>query len=135
MDSIINLVTNDYVHQIMKKILTALLLLTTASSFAQNKDDTLFITTKNYQITITDNCEEGEITCNDVTYHSVNKKNHTGLTLSGHTINIGQSEDFRGYDFSNGAYLYRLRPEEDDTWSLYVIKGDKTLLHEKGVEH
>ncbi|MEY8712905.1 hypothetical protein [Mangrovibacter phragmitis] len=119
----------------MKKILTALLLLTTASSFAQNKNDTLSITTKNYQITITDNCEEGEIACNDVTYHSVNKKNHTELTLSGHTINIGQSEDFRGYDFSNGEYLYRLRPEEDDTWSLYVIKGDKTLLQEKGVEN
>lgn len=115
------------------KNLILLFLFISFASFAQTKDDKPFMVTKTFDIYITDNCSEFDTSCDDVTYHSVNRKNHQEITLKGKTITTGQSNDFKGYDFKNGEYLYRLLPDNDgDKWSLYVIKEGKTLLQEQG---
>lgn len=97
-------------------------------------DKSPFLITPHYKIFIDEHCSEYDIACNNVTYTSVNKKTGLTLTLKGATINVGPSQDFRGYDFPNGEYLYRLIPSDKDSsrWELLVMKKGHVLLQESG---
>ncbi len=100
--------------------------------------DELVILTKTYKISIDQNCQEGEVSCDNVTYHSLNKKNNKEITLKGKVINQKPSMDFAGYEFDNGDYAYTLTPDysasdsQYEYWMLNVFKGNKVVFSEAG---
>ncbi len=121
-------------------------MLFSTSVFAQTTTDKPFFESKNFKIYISEGqCAQYDVVCNDVTYHSVNKKNNNQLTLKGKTLNVGPSQDFRGYIFKNGAYTYTLSPSnsasnyDDSQWILTVDQasatGDKVIFTEYGTSN
>lgn len=46
-----------------------------------------------------DKCDEG-LSCDNVTYYEINKKTGKALRIKGHTVNIGPTDDFKGYAFT-----------------------------------
>ena len=114
------------------KLITISLLITLAFCSLANAADTL--TTENYVVTISQNCEEGNVTCDDVTYHGVSKKTGKAITLKGTTIHTKCADGetpcrFLGYEFKNGDITYVVL----ESGLLQVIKGkSKILLEEKG---
>ncbi len=93
-------------------------------------------TTPNFQITITRNCPEGYVTCNNVKYQGVNRKTGAAIVLKGKTIHSPGSDGttpgrFLGYEFLNGNYRYVVAVE-GDSGNLMVYRGSKLLLNEGG---
>jgi len=99
----------------------------------------LTLTTPSYLITITVNCEEGVIGCDDVSYVGVNRKNKKSIYLKGRErmhYCPGDEGDgpgktpchHEGYEFHNGKTKYFI----GDDGSLEVSQGAKILLQEKG---
>ena len=100
---------------------------------------TLTLTTPNYLITLTINCEEGVVGCDDVTYVGVNRKNKNSIHLKGRELMRYCPDDqgdgpgktpchHEGYEFHNGKTKYFI----GDDGSLEVSQGAKILLQEKG---
>ncbi|MCO7263159.1 hypothetical protein [Dickeya zeae] len=126
------------------KIISIMLAIITFSTLAQEQNSLRpFFRGEIYDIYLSyGKCSQNDIECDDITYHSINKKNKSELNIKGKTLNIGPSKDFRGYIFINGSYTYTLTPspEEDNydesIWFLDVYKktdkGDKPILREKG---
>ncbi|MRS90036.1 hypothetical protein GJV04_08295 [Enterobacteriaceae bacterium RIT714] len=88
------------------------------------------------------NCVDNDLACDGITYHSLNKKNGSVLTImNGSTLNEGELQNFRGYIFRNKDYFYTLTPDPDSysnesqAWILTVTKNtkgkDKILLQQK----
>ena len=71
------------------------------NKFKSNESLTDFIETPTRYIIINqDKCDEG-LSCDNVAYYEINKK--TGKTFKiarGETINIGPTQDFKGYSFT-----------------------------------
>jgi len=96
------------------------------NKFKSNESLTDFIETPTRYIIINqDKCDEG-LSCDNVAYYEINKK--TGKTFKiarGETINIGPTQDFKGYSFTikeKGKELfYTLR-----LTSYFVIMHPKT---------
>ena len=92
------------------------------------------LSTKNHVVTIHVNCEEGNVTCDKVTYHGVSKKSGKSITLEGttkHTICADGVTPCRfiGYEFKNGNITYLVL----ESGLLQVVKGESdVLLEEKG---
>jgi hypothetical protein len=91
------------------------------------------LTTPSYTIQIKVNCEEGNVTCDNVTYVGTSKKTGQSITLRGKTKHAMCADGvtpchFQGYEFWNGKTYYRVL--EDG--SLLVMQGKKVLLQEKG---
>jgi hypothetical protein len=110
-----------------KSWLAAILAVLAAPAAAQ------ILTTPNYVVTITVNCEEGNVTCDDVTYHGVSKKSGKALTLKGRTRHTICADGvtpcrFLGYEFKSGRTTYVVQ----DAGVLLVIREKKILLQEKG---
>ena len=84
------------------------------NKFKSNESLTDFIETPTRYIIINqDKCDEG-LSCDNVAYYEINKK--TGKTFKiarGETINIGPTQDFKGYSFTikekGKELLYNLR--------------------------
>lgn len=114
-------------------------LLATFSFFASASEDEPFIVTKSFNIYVTEKCQEGDISCNNVIYRGVNRKTKQEITLKGYVVNVKPSMDFAGYEFDHGDYQYTLTPkrEEDshgnDKWVLMVFKNQKLIFTEDGV--
>ena len=98
------------------------------------------LTTPSYIITITKNCEEGEVGCDDVTYVGVNRKSKKTITLKGADLMHYCPDDLGdgpgktpcrhiGYEFKNGKVNYFV----SDDGSLEVTRGAKVLVKEQGV--
>lgn len=107
-------------------LLTALLLLA-----VQARASTL--TTPSFVIEIKVNCEEGNVTCDNVTYIGTSKKTGKSITLRGKTKHHPCADgvtpcQFQGYEFRTGTSYYRVL--EDG--SLLVMQGKKVVLEEKG---
>jgi hypothetical protein len=128
----------------MKKLLALSLVCFSLPAMAQTPAAKKpFFDSKSYQVFLdTSKCVEGDVECDGIIYHSINKKNHHQLTLKGSTLNIGPSHDFRGYIFRNGDYSYVLSPaagagnDDNHVWTLQVsqhqAQGDKVLFSENG---
>lgn len=92
------------------------------------------LTTKNYLITITRHCQEGEVTCDKVTYHGISKKTQQAITLNGQTLHTLCADGatpcrFLGYEFNAGKITYFVL----ETGLLRVVKnGNKVLVEEQG---
>jgi hypothetical protein len=86
------------------------------------------IQTKSFKIKITRHCEEGNVSCDRVTY--VGKDLNTGksIRLKGKTVNSSKSYRFLGYEFRNGKYLYLV----DTNNFLQVYRGRKLIVAEQG---
>ncbi|MEA5511754.1 hypothetical protein VB715_18440 [Crocosphaera sp. UHCC 0190] len=92
--------------------------------------------TKNFKITINSNCQEGEVTCDHVSYEGINVNTGESLQLIGKTLHTTCADGitpcrFLGYEFLNGKYRYMVT--EDG--SLLVYQGEKLLLEEQGTWH
>jgi hypothetical protein len=88
--------------------------------------------TKNYVITISRNCQEGEVTCDKVTYHGVSKKSGQEITLQGSTIHSMCADGvtpcrFLGYKFKTGKITYHVF----ESGLLQVVKGANNVLVEE----
>lgn len=92
------------------------------------------LTTKNYVVTVTNNCEEGTVTCDNVTYHGISKQTGKAITLKGSTKHTMCSDGvtpcrFLGYEFKNGNVTYLVL----ESGLLQVFKGEsEVLLEEQG---
>lgn len=115
--------------------LSVLLLFVTLSDTAA----ALTLTTPSYLITLTINCEEGVLGCDNVTYLGVNRKNKKSIHLKGRELMHYCPDDqgdgpgntpchHLGYEFHNGKTIYFI----GDDGSLTVNQGSKVLLQEKG---
>ncbi len=80
-------------------------LLLSSLSFA--KSDVCYSST-NYDIYIDVLCEEGNVACDKVTYQGVRKSDGATIRLKGKTMNRARTLNFYGYEFKNGAYVYRV---------------------------
>ena len=89
--------------------------------------------TNNYNITVTVNCMEGNVTCDKVTYEGVNKNNGKSITLNGATWHTysedGTPSRFLGYRFKSGNIDYLV----SESGKLSVIRNKtEVLLEESG---
>ncbi|PAX60698.1 hypothetical protein [Brunnivagina elsteri] len=118
----------------LKKTIISLVLLPVASiSLFAGVANAETLKTRNYKVTITRNCPEGYVTCNNVTYVGKNLKTGQSIRLKGKTIHtIGADgvtpSRFLGYEFRNNKYLYRVTADG----VLTVFNGKKLVLQEKG---
>lgn len=89
--------------------------------------------TENYTIEIQQNCGEGYVTCDDVSYHGTSHKTGKQLRLKGETLSRMCADgvtpcQFLGYEFKNGDTTYRVF----DSGQLLVEQNGKTLVDESG---
>ncbi len=89
--------------------------------------------TENFRITISNNCSEGSVTCNDITYVGQELKTGSSIRLKGKTLNLMCRDRvtpcrFIGYEFRNKNYRYLVT--EDGR--LQVYRSTKLILDEKG---
>jgi hypothetical protein len=92
------------------------------------------LTTNNYVVTITKNCEEGNVTCDDITYRGISKQTGEAITLKGSTKHTKCADGmtpckFIGYEFKNGNITYLVL----ESGLLQVFQGEsEVLLEEQG---
>jgi hypothetical protein len=86
------------------------------------------IRTKNFEIKITRHCEEGNISCDRVTYVGKSLRTGKSISLTGKTLNRSQSYTFLGYEFRNGIYTYFISNHN----VLMIYKGGRVILREEG---
>jgi hypothetical protein len=92
------------------------------------------LTTDSYVVTIATNCEEGSVTCDNVTYRGLSKQTGKAITLKGSTKHTTCSEGitpcrFIGYEFKSGNITYLVL----DSGLLQVFKDkSEVLLAEQG---
>lgn len=91
------------------------------------------LVTRNYTVTVEVNCEEGNVTCDDVTYRGVSNKTGKTIVLKGttrHTICADGVTPckFLGYQFKKGNMTYFV----SDSGMLRVSSGKKVLVDEAG---
>ncbi len=91
------------------------------------------LTTKNYVVTVTPNCQEGNVTCDDVIYVGRSKTTGQTITLEGHTLHRWCADgvtpcQFLGYEFKNGRFIYSVL----ERGVLKVEKNGHSLINEKG---
>jgi hypothetical protein len=91
------------------------------------------LTSKNFNISITNNCEEGTVVCQDVTYVGTNRRSGKSIRLRGKTVHTLCADGvtpcrFLGYSFTQGKYSYFVGEEG----VLRVFKGKRLILQEVG---
>lgn len=91
------------------------------------------LTTPSFVIDIKENCEEGNVGCDNVSYVGTNKKTGNSIKLRGNTMHTLCADGvtpcrFLGYEFKNGAIYYRVSEDGE----LLVMQGKKVLVQEKG---
>lgn len=89
--------------------------------------------TQNFQITISSNCEEGVVICNNISYQGVNLNTGESIRLVGKTLHRTCADGitpcrFIGYEFRNGNYRYIVTQDG----ILLVYEAEKLLLEESG---
>ena len=105
-------------------------LLLAASAHAQGQQR---LDTPGYRITITQNCEEGNVSCDDVSYTGTSKKSGKAITLRGQTMHARCRDGvtpcaFQGYVFRSGRVTYTVHADG----RLVVTEGRKTLVKQRG---
>lgn len=91
------------------------------------------LTTPGYVVTITEQCAEGEVGCDNVLYSGVNRRSGKSLTLHGKALMHdcpGTTTPCHhiGWRFDNHGTTYTVT----DAGVLEVTRGDKTLLRQTG---
>lgn len=82
-------------------------------------------------------CDEGNVTCDDVSLKSTRVKDNSSIFLKGETINSNCPDvcDFRGYRFTNGQYDYSFYPSQkgNGLWDYIVTFKSKVIARDLGV--
>ena len=91
------------------------------------------LVTQDYIVTVSINCPEGNVTCNDVTYYGVNKNTGDSLELQGKTVHSICADgitpcQFLGYEFFNGSYRYFVTHHN----TLWVSQNGQHILEQSG---
>jgi hypothetical protein len=91
-------------------------------------------TSENYAIAIEQNCAEGEVTCDNVSYQGVAKKTGNRIELKGSTWHSMCPDgvtpcQFLGYWFENGNTSYSVSV----FGLLQIRRGDEIIVQEQGV--
>lgn len=91
------------------------------------------LTTPSFVIEITENCGEGNIGCDNVSYVGTSKKSGNRIQLRGKTVHALCADGvtpcrFLGYEFKRGAVFYSVSEEGQ----LTVTQGKKILVQESG---
>jgi hypothetical protein len=86
------------------------------------------IRTKNFEIKIVRHCEEGNVSCDRVTYIGRDVNTGKSIRLNGRTMNADHSYTFLGYVFQNGEYTYEITRNN----LLLVSRGDRVIIREQG---
>jgi hypothetical protein len=92
------------------------------------------LTTKNYVINITTDCEDGAVTCDNVTYRGLSKQTGKAIALKGSTKQTTCADNitpcrFIGYEFKSGNITYLVL----DSGLLQIFKDkSEVLLEEQG---
>lgn len=110
-----------------KNIIIVLLFLISSQAYAAE------LITKNYKISIISNCEEHNVTCDDVTYMGVHKKIGKSIKLKGTTWHSTCADEITpcqliGYIFKKGNITYKVYT----SGLLEVLSKSKVFLSEKG---
>jgi hypothetical protein len=89
--------------------------------------------TKQFRIDIQRNCEEGNVTCDQVSYRGKDLKTGKSIQLSGKTIHTKCADGvtpcrFLGYEFRNRGYRYIVT----DGGQLRIYQGQKLILSQSG---
>ncbi|MDJ0675685.1 MAG: hypothetical protein QNJ36_09955 [Calothrix sp. MO_167.B42] len=117
----------------IKKSILTLCLVSTATLALTDVANAETLRTKNFSITITRNCPEGYVICDNVEYFGKNLNTGDSIRLNGKTINTTCGDGvtpcrFLGYEFRNRNYLYQVTADG----RLLVYQGKKIILQEKG---
>jgi hypothetical protein len=86
------------------------------------------LVTKSFKVKIIRHCEQGNVTCDRVTYIGKSLKTGKSISLTGKTLNNSRSYTFLGYEFRNGPYRYLVTNDN----ILLVYKSDRLILREQG---
>ena len=89
--------------------------------------------THNFKVTVTRNCPQGYVVCNNVTYNGTDLKTGKSIRLQGKTLHATCADRvtpcrFIGYEFRNKNYRYVVT---ESGW-LRIYQGGKLLLQEQG---
>ena len=108
-------------------------LMAAASAHAQNQQ---ILETPGYTVRIVQQCEEGNVTCDDVRYTGTSKKTGKSITLRGKTVHTMAADGvtpgaFQGYAFKTGRTHYTVYADG----RLLVTQGKKTLVNQQGQWH
>lgn len=119
----------------MKRLtnLAALAALTLAASTQAHAQAEQTLETPGFTVRITQQCEEGNVTCDDVRYVGTSKKSGKAITLRGKTMHSLAADGvtpgaFQGYVFKSGRATYTVFADG----RLVVTEGKKTLVSQRG---
>lgn len=113
--------------------LAALAALTLAASTYAHAQAQQTLETPGFTVKITQQCEEGNVTCDDVRYVGTSKKSGKAITLRGKTMHSLAADGvtpgaFQGYVFKSGRVTYTVFADG----RLVVTEGKKTLVNQRG---
>lgn len=88
--------------------------------------------TENYKIVITKDCDEGEVSCEEITYVGTSKRSGNSIHLKGKTLHQTCADGitpcrFLGYRFQNGNISYNVY----ESGLLQVIREPQEILIEE----
>ncbi len=91
------------------------------------------LVTQDYIVTISQNCVEGDVDCDNVTYYGVNTNTGASLDLQGRTVHAPCTDGitpcrFMGYEFFNGAYRYFVA----QNGTLQIFQNGQRILEQSG---
>ena len=89
--------------------------------------------TAGFTVRIVQQCDEGNVTCDDVRYTGTSKKTGKAITLRGKTMHAMAADGvtpgaFQGYVFRSGRVHYTVYADG----RLVVTEGKKTLVNQRG---
>lgn len=113
--------------------LAAIAALTLAASTHAHAQAEQTLETPGFTVRITQQCEEGNVTCDDVRYVGTSKKSGKAITLRGKTMHSLAADGvtpgaFQGYVFKSGRVSYTVFADG----RLVVTEGKKTLVNQRG---
>ena len=117
-------------HSLNLAALAAALLAASTQAHAQAQQT---LETRGYRVSIVQQCEEGNVTCDDVRYTGISKQSGKAITLRGKTMHSMAADGvtpgaFQGYVFRSGRTTYNVYADG----RLLVTEGKKTLVNQRG---
>ena len=91
------------------------------------------LVTPSFRIIVTENCQEGDVSCQDVSYIGTSRRTGKSITLKGLALSSMCSDGVTpcqhlGYQFKNGRYVYFV----GDDGHLLVTRNGTTIISEMG---
>jgi len=112
---------------------TASLILIWMAAQCRAESSAMILNTPTYRIVVREECEEGVVGCDKVTYQGTHKKTGKSISLKGTSV-MAMCNDgvmpchLQYYRFSNAAYCYIVTPDGH----LIVERNKQRLLEEEG---